>query len=123
MADVRYGPYPFGDKAACALARLDADRTATGKTRIVIHPPEGACIGPGMAMPDPEYEDEEGKRMSLIGVVHPWHEAYEKMLAERDAALDRIAELETALAIAEQERDDAEEALRLERMRSEECAV
>lgn len=48
-------------------ARLDADRTAQPLTRIVHHPPHGACIGPHMPLVNPEYEDENGKRTALTG--------------------------------------------------------
>lgn len=49
-----------------ARARLDADRTARPLTRIEHHPPHGGCISPYMPLVNPEYVDENGKRMALI---------------------------------------------------------
>lgn len=49
-----------------AKARLDADGTAKPKTRIIQHPKEGWCIGPGMALRKPELENTEtGERIPL----------------------------------------------------------
>lgn len=48
-------------------ARLDADKKAKPLTQIVHHPPAGACIGPGMPLHHPEYQDETGTRTSLYG--------------------------------------------------------
>lgn len=50
---------------AAAKARLDADRTAKPLTRIVHHPPSGACVGPGMPLHSPEYEGADGERVPL----------------------------------------------------------
>ena len=49
-----------------AKARLDADGTAKGKTRIVCHPKVGDCFGSGMTLIDPQYETEQGERITLI---------------------------------------------------------
>lgn len=49
-----------------AKARLDADRTAKGETRIVQHPPKDACLGPGIPIWDPELEDRNGNRTPLV---------------------------------------------------------
>lgn len=46
-------------------ARLDPDGTAKGKTRIVNHPKAGWCVGPGIALRNPEYEDQNGNRTPL----------------------------------------------------------
>ena len=49
-------------KSDTAAARLDADRSAKPLTRIISHPPETWCVGPGTRLIDPEYEDAGGKR-------------------------------------------------------------
>lgn len=49
-------------------ARLDADRTATGKTRIVHHPSVGERIVSGGPLVRPEYEAEDGTRVPLTEV-------------------------------------------------------
>ena len=49
-----------------AKARLDADGTAKGKTRIVTHHNVDHCFGPGVALNRPEYETEQGERITLI---------------------------------------------------------
>lgn len=46
-------------------ARLDPNGTEKPLTRIVHHPPAGACHGPGMPLHHPEYEDAAGIRMPL----------------------------------------------------------
>ena len=47
-------------------ARLDADGNAQPLTRIVHHPVlNGACIGPGEKLYNPELEDESGHRTPL----------------------------------------------------------
>ena len=46
-------------------ARLDAEGTAQPLTRIVSHPQRDWCLGPGMAMVEPEYEDQHGHRTPL----------------------------------------------------------
>lgn len=55
-----------------AHARLDANRTAQPRTRIVHHPPRNACLGPHMPLVNPEYEDENGSRVPLTApaLVH-----------------------------------------------------
>jgi hypothetical protein len=52
-------------------ARLDADGTAQPKTRIVHHPPENGCVGPGTPLHNPEYEDESGVRAPLYPIPRP----------------------------------------------------
>ncbi len=52
-------------------ARLDADGTAQPKMRIVHHPPEGGCVGPGTPLHGPEYEDESGTRTPLHPIPRP----------------------------------------------------
>ncbi len=44
-------------KGPSTPARLDADRTAKPKTRIVNHPKAGHCVGPGAPLRKPELED------------------------------------------------------------------
>lgn len=46
-------------------ARLDADRMAKAKTRIVHHPNIEHCVGPGGKLSNPEYENEYGEREAL----------------------------------------------------------
>ena len=46
-------------------ARLDADKTAKPKTRIIHHPDIGKLVGPSIPLVHPEYEDENGKRIPL----------------------------------------------------------
>lgn len=46
-------------------ARLDPNGTEKPLTRIVHHPPAGACHGPRMPLHRPEYEDASGARMPL----------------------------------------------------------
>jgi hypothetical protein len=56
-------------KAPHERARLDADGTAKPKTRIIDHPKQGDCVGPGMALKDPELENlETGERTSLVPI-------------------------------------------------------
>lgn len=52
---------PFGT----APARVDAEGTAKPKSRIVHHPKADDCQGPGMALKNPEYEQEGGTRIPL----------------------------------------------------------
>lgn len=52
-------------------ARLDPHGTEKPKTRIVTHHPEMACIGPGSALRNPEYEDEYGNRIPLSPEPEP----------------------------------------------------
>jgi len=51
--------------ALCQKARLDADKTAKPKTRIIKHVPVGQCVGPHTHLTDLEYEDEDGLRTKL----------------------------------------------------------
>lgn len=46
-------------------ARLDPEGTAKGKTRIIHHPNRDWCVGPGIALVDPELETEDGSRIPL----------------------------------------------------------
>lgn len=49
-----------------AKARLDADRTAKPKTRIIHHPRAGKLVWPGMGLARPELEEiETGKRTPI----------------------------------------------------------
>lgn len=48
-------------------ARIDADRTAKPRTRIVHHPVPGTLVGPGTKLHRPEWEDENGDRIPLVG--------------------------------------------------------
>jgi hypothetical protein len=43
----------------------DKDKFAKPKTRIVQHVNPNHCIGPGIALKRPEYENEQGQRTSL----------------------------------------------------------
>lgn len=52
-------------------ARLDAEGTAKGLTRIVTHHPAGACFGPSVALRNPEYEAESGERTTLVPTGEP----------------------------------------------------
>jgi hypothetical protein len=51
--------------AKCAPARLDADRTAKPKTRLVGHAKRGDCVGPGSVQPDALEDTATGKRTPL----------------------------------------------------------
>lgn len=55
-----------GRHVECKPARLDAEGTAKPKTRIVNHPKSGWCVGPATVLIAPEYEDENGDRISLV---------------------------------------------------------
>lgn len=61
-------------------ARLDADRTAVPISRIVHHPPAGACVGPGSRLVQPEYEDDKGVRTPLKPARKPLSRAQELIL-------------------------------------------
>ncbi len=61
------GDIPKEVRPTVERARLDTDGTAKPKTRIIHHPPEMACMGPGTPLHAPEYEDEKGKRTPLMG--------------------------------------------------------
>lgn len=47
-------------------ARLDPTGTAAPLTRIIDHRNPGHCFGPGMALKRPQYEGENGDRITLV---------------------------------------------------------
>lgn len=69
-----------------AKARLDADRTGVGETRIVQHPPKDACVGPGIPIWDPEHEDRNGNRTPLAAQTEMRSELSPEMIAVLKAA-------------------------------------
>ncbi len=88
------GTPPVPGPTAEVKARLDADGTATGKTRIVAHTREGGCFGPGMPLVDLQYEAEDGTRTPLAAKPGPgdW--------ADKMARDYKIGEPETAVTLA-----------------------
>lgn len=80
-----------------AKARLDADKTAKPKTRIVHHPPPGKLAGPGIPPVDPELEDvATGARTPLTRAARR-HEVDLDALA-RDVETLRREQREAALS-------------------------
>jgi len=51
--------------AKCEPARLDADRKAKPKTRLVGHARQGDCVGPGSVPADAIEDTETGERTKL----------------------------------------------------------
>lgn len=86
---------------AVTLARLDADRTAQPKTRLVGHSPEGALAGPYLTQAEALEDTETGKRTALSAepcdacfahVLCPDCKRIEEQEAKRDAYKDALAE-------------------------------
>lgn len=46
-------------------ARLDSEGTAKPLTRLIHHPNRDFCVGPGISLVNPQYENEEGHRTPL----------------------------------------------------------
>lgn len=67
-------------------ARLDADRTATARSRIVTHARPGDRIGPGAPLRDPQYEDETGARVDPAAEAKPGTAEAEMVHLRRVAA-------------------------------------
>ena len=69
MAKMRLGTLTFSDFLPKSVpARLDADKTCKPMTRIIHHPEQERCIGPGTPLRNPELENLETGVHTLLVV-------------------------------------------------------